>query len=361
MTESDDPVLPDYRGRCLSNVMPALTGVSPWPDWLPGDRPNAAVVFLFDGLGARMLESHRRRAPTLTSMTNVTITTVAPSTTAAALTSFTTGSAPGEHGVIGYRMSLEEGVLNSLRWTIEGADARSRVSSEMVQPVPPFAASPAAVVSPSAHAGSGFTLAHLRGANYVGFDDLGQIPALVTDLLSRGERLVYVYHDGLDQVGHLTGLGDAYGDELARCDAVVTEVLALSTDQIGVFVTADHGMVECDRPIEFDRSVTALIDHQSGEARFRWLHGQEAGDGRLLAAALECHADAALVWSRAEVLERNLLGPVGVGARDRLGDVAVIARGRHCFADPNDGTPAELVGRHGGLSADEMLIPLLRG
>ena len=45
------------------------------------------------------------------------ITTVAPTTTATALTSITTGLTPGEHGLIGYRMVLGGEVLNVLRWT----------------------------------------------------------------------------------------------------------------------------------------------------------------------------------------------------------------------------------------------------
>jgi hypothetical protein len=357
----DDVVLPDYRGRCLANVMPALTGVSEWADWLPGERPDRAVVFLFDGLGAQMLESHARRAPTLSAMTNTTITTVAPSTTAAALTSFTTGSTPAEHGIIGYRLSLDEGVMNSLRWTIGGADARGLVSSDELQPVPPFTASPAAVVSPAEHAGSGFTMAHLRGAAYVGFDEIDQIPSLVADLLERGESLVYVYHDGLDRVGHMEGLGGEYGAELARCDGVVDEVLASCGEQVGVFVTADHGMVECQRSTALDADVTRHVDHQSGEARFRWLHAIDGSADDLLISARNCHADTAWIWSRDEVIAHRLLGPVGPAAEARLGDVAVIARDRHCFADPNDATPDDLRGRHGGLTAAEMLVPLLRG
>jgi hypothetical protein len=357
----DECVLPDYRGACLSNVMPALMGVTPWADWLPGDRPEAAVVFLFDAMGAHLLDEHRHRAPTLAAMANVTMTTVAPSTTAAALTSFTTGSAPGEHGIVGYRMSLDDGVMNSLRWTIAGADARSLVSSETVQPVPPFAASPVAVVSPAAHAGSGFTLAHLRGANYVGYEDLSDVPNLVADLLASGESLVYVYHDGLDLVGHMAGLGRAFGDELARCDRLVADVRAVCDDRVAIFATADHGMVECERPVSLDAEVATHVDYQSGEARFRWLHARGDSADELLAAAREHHGDFAWVWSRDEVIERDLLGPLGADALRRLGDVALVARGRHCFADPDDATPAELIGRHGGLTADEMLVPLLRG
>ena len=55
-------------------------------------------------------------APTLTGLTGRSITTVAPSTTSAALTSITTGLPPGEHGVVGYRVAVDNDVMNVLSW-----------------------------------------------------------------------------------------------------------------------------------------------------------------------------------------------------------------------------------------------------
>ena len=46
-------------------------------------------------------------------------------------------------------------------------------------------------------------------------------------------------------------------------------------------------------------------------------------------------------------------------ARSRLGDVAVVAKDRWYFTDPADSPKIELVGRHGSLTPDEMLIPVL--
>ncbi len=356
---SSDPVWPDYGGACLSNVVPALVGVSPWPEWMPGERPDNAVVVLLDGLGQRLLERHSQHAPTLEAMTGTTLTTVSPSTTAAALTSFTTGTSPGEHGVIGYRIATAQGVMNSLRWTIAGVDARDKVASDAIQKIPPFAGAAAAVVSPAAHGGSGFTLAHLRGADYVGYDSIDQIAGLVANQVDAGDPLVYVYYDGLDVTAHLSGLGRPFADELACCDALVAQVCAAIGDT-ALFVTADHGLIECGRPQPLASEVIEHIDHQSGEARFRWLHARKGRAQQLLAATVEHHGECAYVMTRDEVIERELLGPLSDSASERLGDVALVGRNDVCFADPNDATPADLVGRHGGLTADEMLVPLLR-
>ena len=48
-------------------------------------------------------------------------------------------------------------------------------------------------------------------------------------------------------------------------------------------------------------------------------------------------------------------------AASRLGDVLLAAKGTVAFYDPNDTGPYVLVGRHGSLTADEMLVPLLVG
>ena len=46
-------------------------------------------------------------------------------------------------------------------------------------------------------------------------------------------------------------------------------------------------------------------------------------------------------------------------ARARLGDVALVAREPVAFHDADDSGPYQLVGRHGSLTAAEMLVPLL--
>jgi hypothetical protein len=63
-----------------------------------------------------------------------------------------------------------------------------------------------------------------------------------------------------------------------------------------------------------------------------------------------------------EVLARGWFGPtVTPAARSRLGDVALAAREAVSFDDPADTGAFELVSRHGSLTAEEMMVPLLAG
>ena len=47
--------------------------------------------------------------------------------------------------------------------------------------------------------------------------------------------------------------------------------------------------------------------------------------------------------------------------RQRLGDVALVAREPVSYVDAADTGPFELIGRHGSLTAAEMYVPLLVG
>ncbi len=85
---SDEPLLPDYEGACITNVVPALLHLgAPAPSWLPAFASDAerVVLLVIDGLGWNQLASRRRLAPTLAGLDGGAITTVAPSTTATAL------------------------------------------------------------------------------------------------------------------------------------------------------------------------------------------------------------------------------------------------------------------------------------
>ena len=69
---------------------------------------------------------------------------------------------------------------------------------------------------------------------------------------------------------------------------------------------------------------------------------------------------------RAEVLSRGRrdhpgwFGPVDASVLPRLGDVVVACRGDHgVFASEKFGYETTLVGLHGSLTPDEMLIPVI--
>lgn len=355
------PVAPDYEGGCLTNVFAAIVDRrAALPAWAPQELAEASqvVLLVLDGLGWNQLCARASLAPTMAAMSGGAITSVAPTTTSAALTSISVGCPPGQHGVIGYKISLPGvGVLNVLRWrlTEEGA----AVDPVAMQPLAPFAGREVPVVTKAFFAGTGFTTAHLRGARLVGWTQPSGIAVEVAKLLRAGEEIVYAYYDGVDHVAHAHGLGEFYDAELAWTDRLVDDIASVLPPGAALVVTADHGQVHVGENVaELDAELVAACTHRSGEARFLWLHARgDAGD--VLDRARDLYGGLAWVLSREEVISSGWLGKVDAAFADRLGDVAVVVHQPFGFIDRNEPHEARLVGRHGSLTADEMLVPFV--
>ncbi|MCU0271039.1 MAG: alkaline phosphatase family protein [Acidimicrobiales bacterium] len=360
------PVLPDYQGACITNVMGALLEPSETvPSWLPEPAIAAeqVVLLVLDGLGWLQLEQRRHLAPTISSLAGGRATTVAPSTTSTALTSITTGLPPGEHGVIGYRMDVGGDVLNVLRWAVDNRDVRATITPASIQGVEPFAGHRPAIVTRAEFRDSGFSRAHLDGTRFAGYRVCSTQVVEVARFLRQDEPFVYTYYDGLDKVSHEYGLTEFYDAELAACDQLVADLLDVLPPGAALVVTSDHGQVHVgDNVVELAPEVASQLAGQSGEGRFRWLHARPGRVDALLDAATEHHRNDAWVVTRDQVIEEGWFGPkVTDAARERLGDVALVARTDVAFFDARDTGPYLLVGRHGSLTAAEMLVPILAG
>jgi len=360
---ADAPTIPDWSGGSIVDVVPSLLGPSMANTVLPDEVADARTVVLFvvDGLGWNQLRAHRDVAPTLAGLAGRSVTSVAPSTTSVALTSIVTGTAPGEHGVIGYRIAVDGDVLNCLSWRTQRGDARQEIVPEDFQTVPAFFGQCPVVVQNAPFARSGFTRAHLADTRQQGWRTLPTLPVQVRNATAAGEPFVYVYYDGIDKIAHEFAFGEHYRAELAAVDRVVAELMTDLPRDAALVVTADHGLLDCGTGRrDFHRDVLGLTRLQSGEARFRWLHAKPGRTQELLEAAQSHHQDDAWVYPAEQVMDDGWFGTfVSDTARRRLGDVAVVARNDAWFVDPVEGVNSVLVGRHGGLTDDEMLVPLL--
>jgi predicted AlkP superfamily pyrophosphatase or phosphodiesterase len=347
----------------VTNVVPALLDPSEVaPPWLPASAlADQVVLLVLDGLGWEQLRDRVSIAPTLCGMEGGPICTVAPSTTATALTSIATGLPPGDHGVIGYRMSMDGDILNVLRWSVSGRDARASIPPEKVQAIEPFLGQRPAVVTRAEFRQTGFTQAHLEGARFCGYRMPSTLVAETSRLLRAGEPFVYAYYDGVDKVAHEYGLGEQYDAELIAVEEVIGYLLEALPRDASLVITADHGQVDVgDNIVMLDSDVVAQVSHQSGEGRFRWLHARPGRVRQLVEAAEDRHADTAWVVTQEQMIDEEWFGPTVIdAARARLGDVALVAREPVAYFDVDDTGPFELIGRHGSLTSAEMRVPLL--
>lgn len=361
---TQEPLLPAYDGACTSNVVDVLVeDPDRPPSWFPEGVAGARqiVLLVLDGLGWQQMQDRLSLLRGLTLMDGVPITTVAPTTTATALTSISTGLPPGEHGVIGYRMAVDHDVLNVLRWTTGKGDAREAIPPESIQHDVAFGGQRPPVVVRAEFRDTGFTRAHLGGCRHVPYRMPSTLIAEINHQLAVGEPFVYAYYDGIDKVAHEYGLSHFYDTELVFVDRMVEFLVQNLPADVALVITADHGQVDVgDRVYPPHPEVLARVSHQSGEARFRWLHAHPGEAGDLLRAAEEHHGHAAWVVPREQMLDECWFGPkVLPGPLSRLGDVALVPFEPVAFEDPADTGPFHLKGRHGSMTPAEVLVPLM--
>jgi predicted AlkP superfamily pyrophosphatase or phosphodiesterase len=354
-------VRPQYGGASVERIVPALVAGADQA-WLPEPVRDAetTVILLLDGLGWNLLQAHRSALPVLGAMVGGPITTVAPSTTAAALTSIATGLAPIQHGIVGFRMLVDGSVLNVLRWQVPYG--RRAPDPFAVQRHTAFLGRPVPVVTKKEFRHTGFTEAHLRGTEFHGWSTTAVLVEQLRALARGDAKLAYSYYPGVDTVAHEYGLThDSFLAELRFADELVGRVLDALPERAALLVTADHGQVQVgDRWLSL-HPLEPLVARAAGEGRFRYLHAERGAAAELLAAATAEFGRQAWVLSREQLLDEGWLGPgtVTASVRRRLGDVLLAPHAPVAFVDPALPNEAKLIGAHGSLTADEMLVPLV--
>ncbi len=368
------------KPRPLAELLPAaahLLGVPGFPADANGlmtplrdavGEPRHVIVLLVDGLGALQLAEHTTLTPRLSSMREIgPLAAPFPSTTCVSLTSLGTGLPPGMHGIVGTSFRLDDGsVLAPLSW---GGDPNP-IATQPESTVLERAASAGVLVTsaaPAAHRASGLTRAALRGGEYPGADSLparlGVAARAITRARAEGRAsLTYVYWPDLDKVAHVNGVrSGAYRAALPRVDSLVAGLLALVTDDVALFVTADHGIIDVPDEHRIDLESRPSLRHDVvtilGEPRVRHVYTAPGRADAVHAAWREELGDRADVRYRADVVD--LLGPLDDWYADRIGDVVAIARDDWALtSDRIDRLVSGLRGQHGALTDDEVLIPL---
>ena len=132
-----------------------------------------------------------------------------------------------------------------------------------------------------------------------------------------------------------------------------------------LIITGDHGMVDLSsqQRLELDDfpRLHAGVRIMAGEGRARYLYTEHGAEQDVLGAWREALGDKMWIVSRDEAIEAGWFGPVVTDqARERIGDVIAAAHAPiGMFQRAIDSGQAGLVGHHGSLTPEEMLVPLL--
>jgi hypothetical protein len=376
-------IRPDYDGGSLVNLMASITAACGGDPLHPAlrdlridERRDARniVLLIIDGLGDNYLvrrgaggELARRRRGSLTS--------VFPSTTASAITTSYTGRTPLEHGLTGWFTYFGEAgcVSAALPFRSRGDYlplARRGVTPEQIYvSASVFEQLPvrSVVVTYKDIIDSEYNQCHCRGAQRIAYETLDGLVAGIESAVKSGDdrKFVYAYWPVYDMVSHRYGCESVEAlRQLGEIDAAFGALLARlqGTDSL-VIATADHGFIDVapEESFELPGSLAALLRFPlCGERRVAYCHVHDAA--AFLKKAQDWLGERADVMPSASLVDDGWFGPGTAHPRfaERIGDVALVMRGRNTVKDWTPGESRHLhIGNHGGTSDDEMLIPLI--
>ena len=399
-------VKPDYRGYCLSNVPGTALGVlgvhgegRTLPKDAIGDVDTSGVenviLMLFDGLGYKELTRQTGKGffGALAKGNVRPITTVFPSTTAAALTTVSTGLTPQEHGLPEWYVYMQEvgEVIVTLPFSRAGESGRDTLVGSM-DPAGLYdgktiferlraAGVPSLSFVSRMLANTAYSKVSRRGAEPVPYMSASDLSVSLRKRLekSRGPNLFYVYWSYVDTIEH------AYGpntDEATVEASVISHALQegflskLSREtakRTFVMATADHGQVNVvPEKTLFMNRFRKLTDSLSaapsgnpippwGSARDLFLSIKEERLDEIEAYLSEKLSGIASVVRTRSALEEGLFG-LGKPSRRflrRTGNLMILPHGLGTvWFRYRKGEALNLRGHHGGLTPDEMTIPL---
>jgi hypothetical protein len=385
---------PEQGRRCFDQlpftISRLLTGVADGPaleEPLLQERFERVVFVYFDAFGWTFLERHaehplfaRARSEGLLTQ----LTAQFPSTTTAQVTTVHSGLPVAEHGL--YEWHVYEPSLDRLVTPLLFSFAGDGIRGTLLGHIDPDELFPtdsvyarlaesgirSTVVLPAAIAGSAPNIALLRGTDVLPFATAENGLAVAAEALAGGAAYAHVYLDELDSLMHAVGTEDP-------AVAVVTRTILDDVHQATlpagtlVLLTADHGM----SPVDPDRTtyvnelwpeLAAQLETgadgkplaPAGSCRDLFLHARDGEVEAVRTGLAERLAGVADVVAVGELIEEGIFAEPSPRLSARLANVAVLPRRGEAVYWHEPGRFAQhLHGQHGGLSPEEMEIPLV--
>lgn len=401
-------VKPTYDGRSFTAIPASIAGllgrgpIALAPEALTGlpDRYRAVILILADGFGWRFFERYADY-PALRRFTEhgtaTKIVSQFPSTTTAHVTCLHYGSEVGQHGLYEwqyYEPRLDRLVI-PLLFSWAGSRQRDQLKAANVDPAalyPPRPVYPdlaaagirSTIFSHREYTPSTYSDAAYRGA--AGVIGCLTLPEALVHLRAAAERAAgpayfVFYYDRLDAIAHEYGPNASHLD--AEFDAFLTVLERQFLARLGgrgdvlVLLVADHGEVETDpattvylntdpafagfeRFLKRNRRGELLVAAGSPRDFFLYVHDEMLDEARaFLARRLAGRAD---VVRTADLIAAGYFGsrPPSAAFLARAGNLVILPyRGEAVWWYEKDRFEQRFYGHHGGLTPQEMEIPLL--
>ena len=358
------------------------------------EEVKKVVLLVVDSLGYRQLkrlvkdDSQGSLRWFLKNSHTIPLSSTFPSTTTTGLASLCTGLTPQEHGIVGYTVYLKEmGIVANLihfspaladeTGVLErfGIDPSRFIRKKTIHEVLAEEGIDSCVVTRSVYKDSAFSRMVQKSSNVIPYMNSSDLCVLIRKLLEKGqdkEAFILAYWDMVDLTSHVYG---PYSEEASA--ELRNFTYSLKTELFDAFdknkakkslllVTSDHGQSEISKPIlvqEHKRLLNDLVVPPIGDSRAAFLHVRTGRVDQVMGYLRQRFKGMLDVVRSEEVVKSGMLGTgrANRALMNQLGDITVLPRPGYAFAYSYKVRKKEftLKGSHGGVSEDEMLVPLI--
>ncbi|MFO7837572.1 MAG: alkaline phosphatase family protein [Candidatus Thorarchaeota archaeon] len=375
-------IRPDYK-HSIVNLTSALAGKMGIDSICKGleesslydiEESSTILFIIIDGLGYNYLLRHGSglwlRDHLVSSMSSVF-----PPSTGSAMTSFYTATTPLQHGITGWFVYLKDlGVVSRF------LPFSTLVNEKPMQTdVAPFVgAEPwlgkiqkrSIFLGPQRIINSSYSRFVSSGCTRIGYHSLQELFGNARDLAihAHENQFMFVYWPELDATGHDEGIeSEAAINHLTTLDKNLEKLAKEVPNNVRIIITSDHGIVDVEQEntvklANHPELKKTLIAPVCGDTRTCYFYVRPNKVDAFQSYMNDHLAHACTMYQTSQLVDMGWFGPGEPSNKfdTRAGDfVALMKEGYALLNDfPGEEYP-ELVGQHGGLSEDEMLVPLV--
>ncbi|WP_166360389.1 alkaline phosphatase family protein [Pseudomonas akapageensis] len=364
----------------LSESIFASMGAAGFRNAFNVERSHSTCLLLIDGLSWNLLEAHAHRAPFLASLMQAkrTFRVGFPATTAASLSSLTSGHASGAHGIVGCSFALDANtVFAPLVWQTGTRNTGIRATAapgarEFIKQKTAWERAHEGGIAVSSvidgrFAGSSFSQAIYKAGSVMAALNFRDFPGLIAGALkSELPAFCYAYYSDLDFCGHRYGPGsERWLRQLEVVDRLALSISQSLPRETAMVIVADHGMVtlakEATHDFDKDTALQEGVIGLYGDVRARHVYTASDQEHAVRERWQNRLGDDFWVLSKAEAIAAKWFGSgVESDAEARIGDLVVIPTGRGgVIRSRMEKVQSAWIGHHGALTDEDQVVPLL--
>jgi predicted AlkP superfamily pyrophosphatase or phosphodiesterase len=373
--------IPEYRSTPLHQEITSK---------FPGDIRNV-ILILVDALSFSRFTDWMETNPVWKMLVQegllAPLTSVVPSTTSSALTSLWTGAYPSEHGVLGYEMWIKEFSMIANMILHAPITFKNSVDSLTTAGFSPgeFLGMQTFGTHLANHGVDSYSFTHysiaksglsrmlMRDVEVQPFQTPASLWVSIRDLIetkSENTKFIWTYWGQVDGISHYNGPDDERVKaefshySLAFEHFFLNQIHSQSKSDTMVILTADHGQtptpLNSNMVLENHPELHSYLRmNPTCENRFTFLYTRPGNEDSVREYFSETWPDEFILITQEEAITKGLFGPEPYhpDLGNRVGDLIAISRDEAYlwWSKEQD----FLLGRHGGMNSQDMLVPFL--